>query len=312
MLSKQSRFATFFYYVEICSMEQKIINRIREIFKNRFLKELVITGKQYVGGGCISSTLKLDTDQGEFFLKWNSNCPDDLFIREAECLRELASANQSELIIPKVVLEKETDDLPGFLLLEYLPSGHSSMEDKKLGVGLAKLHRKTNDFFGFHHNNYCGSTLQNNSWNKSWIDFFGQMRILYLVGEISRIRGLSVNEKETYYKLVDRLPVLIDDQSKASLIHGDLWSGNYLYTAKGPALIDPASYYADREMELSIMTMFGGFSRTTWDAYQHEYPLNPGWEDRIQLYQIYHILNHYYLFGGGYGSQALRIAKRFL
>lgn len=293
-------------------MEQKIRNYIIEAFQSRFSKELIIHDKQAVGGGCISHSLKLNTNQGEFFLKWNPDTPDDLFVREAECLKELGDAEQSELLIPKVILEKEADHIPGFLLLEFLPSGHSENEAEKLGIGLARLHRKTNHSFGFHHDNYCGATPQRNNWSKSWIEFFGQQRILNLVREISLVRGLSSNEEDTYYSLVDRLPDLIEDRPEASLIHGDLWSGNYLYTSNGPALIDPASYYADREMELSIMTMFGGFSRTTWDAYQHEYPLNPGWEERVQLYQIYHILNHYYLFGGGYGNQALSIAKRYL
>jgi len=293
-------------------MEQKILNRIQQAFQSRFSKELIITNKQSVGGGCISPSLKLDTNQGEFFLKWNPSTPDDLFVREAECLKELANAEQSELAIPRVILAKEADGIPGFLLLEYLPTGHTNTEAEQLGIGLAKLHRKTAKSFGFYHNNYCGATPQMNNWSSSWIDFFGQQRILYLVGEIGRVRVLSSEEKDTYYKLVDRLPDWIDDQPEASLIHGDLWSGNYLYTSKGPALIDPASYYADREMELSIMTMFGGFSRTTWDAYQNEYPLKSGWQERVQLYQIYHILNHYFLFGGSYGSQALSIAKRYI
>lgn len=293
-------------------MEQKLISRITEEFREKFSKDLIIANKQSVGGGCISNSIKLSTNQGEFFLKWNNSCPDDLFVREAESLKELALAEQQDLLIPKVILEKAADDLPGYLLLEYLPSGHSSGEDQKLGVGLAKLHRKTSASFGFHHDNYCGSTSQNNVWNTSWIEFFGQQRILYLVEEIGKTRSLSSAEKDTYFKLVDRLPDLIPDQPEASLIHGDLWSGNYLYTAKGPALIDPASYYAHREMELSIMTMFGGFSRASWSAYQNDYPLEPGWEDRVQLYQIYHILNHYYLFGGSYGSQALRIAKNYV
>ena len=293
-------------------MEQQIISSIIRAYKEKFSADLVIVSKQHLGGGCISHSLKLNTNQGDFFLKWNSNCPDDLFIREAECLRELVLVEESGLLIPKVLLEKKVDEIPGYLLLEYLQEGHAHAENEKLGIGLARLHRKTNAAFGFHHNNYCGASLQNNSWNNSWIDFFGQQRIIYLVNEIDRTRSLPVSEKDSYYNLVDRLPNLIPDQPNASLIHGDLWSGNYLFTNDGPALIDPASYYADREMELSIMTMFGGFSEHTWRAYQNEFPLNQGWEERVQLYQLYHILNHYYLFGGSYGSQALRLAKRYL
>jgi fructosamine-3-kinase len=293
-------------------MEQQIINDIIQGYQSKFSDELVITNKQAVGGGCISHSLKLETNRGPFFLKWNGSTPNDLFLREAESLNELGEAEQSDLIIPKVILATETSDLLGYLLLEFLPTGHATAEDEKLGIGLARLHRKTNNAFGFHHNNYCGSTEQDNRWNSDWIDFFGQQRLAYLLEKISRTRSLSSTEKETYQKLVNRLPELIPAKPKASLIHGDLWSGNYLYTANGPALIDPAAYYADREMELSMMTLFGGFTQTTWRAYQHEFPLQAGWEERIQLYQLYHVLNHYFLFGGSYRNQALRIAQRYL
>ncbi len=293
-------------------MEQKIISQIIEEFQNKFEKELIIKNRQAVSGGCISNALLLETNRGDFFLKWNSSTPDNLFVREAEALQELGTAELSGLIIPKPILAKESDQLPGYLLMDFLPAGHTSSQDEKLGTGLAQLHRKTNKSFGFYHDNYCGATEQDNRWNKSWIDFFGQQRMMYLVDKIERTRSLSSTEKNTYTKLVERLPELIPSDSEASLIHGDLWSGNYLYTEKGPALIDPASYYADREMEFSIMTMFGGFSHATWASYQNEYPLNPGWEERVQLYQIYHILNHYYLFGGSYGRQALRITKQYM
>ncbi len=293
-------------------MEQQIISDIIKKYQSEFSQELVITNKQSVGGGCISHSLKLETNCGTFFLKWNNSVPDDLFVREAESLKELGAAEQPDLIIPKVILANEPSYLPGYLLLHFLPSGHTAAEDERLGIGLARLHRKTKDTFGFYHNNYCGSTEQDNRWNPDWIDFFGQQRILFLVEKISQTRSLTSTEKDTYLKLVDRLPNLIPAKPEASLIHGDLWSGNYLYTAHGPALIDPAACYADREMELSMMTLFGGFSPTTWRAYQNEFPLQAGWEERVQLYQIYHVLNHYFLFGGSYRNQALRMAQRYL
>ena len=293
-------------------MEEQLLSQISRDYADKFGAELQINGKSAVGGGCISHSLKLETNQGSYFLKWNSSTPDDLFIREAESLQELASADQSELTIPKVVLASEANELPGYLLLENLEEGHTAEEDERLGIGLARLHQKTAAAFGFQQANYCGATLQNNRWNSDWIEFFGHQRILFLIEKIEQVRSLSAAEKSTYLKLVERLPLLIPSDSKPALIHGDLWSGNYLYTTHGPALIDPAAYYADREMELSMMTMFGGFSTTTWKAYQNEYPLAPGWEERVQLYQLYHILNHYYLFGGSYGNQALRVAQRYL
>lgn len=116
----------------------------------------------------------------------------------------------------------------------------------------------------------------------------------------------------TYEQLIDRLPNLIGHQPKPALNHGDLWSGNYMYAADGPALIDPASYYADREFDLAMMRMFGGFSSIVWSAYHEVYPLPKEWEERSDLYMLYHVLNHYYLFGGHYGQQALGIAKKYI
>lgn len=312
MLLSEAGLLLFFIMLKFDGMEQQIISDIIKKYQSEFSEELVISNRQSVGGGCISHSVKLETNHGLFFLKWNANTPDDLFVREAESLRELGEAEQPDLIIPQVILANEASEDPGYLLLEFLTPGHTPAEDERLGIGLAHLHRKTNDAFGFHHNNYCGSTEQDNRWNSDWIDFFGQQRILFLLEKISQTRSLSSTEKNTYNKLVERLPNLIPSHPEASLIHGDLWSGNYLYTAQGPALIDPASYFADREMELSMMSMFGGFSPASWRAYQNEFPLQAGWEERIQLYQIYHVLNHYFLFGGSYGNQALRIAQRYL
>ncbi len=120
-----------------------------------------------------------------------------------------------------------------------------------------------------------------------------------------------MNERKVYDQLLDKLPDRIGHLPKPSLNHGDLWSGNYLYSSNGPALIDPASYYADREFDLALMGMFGGFSPTVWDAYQETYPLPSAWKERHTLYQLYHYLNHYHLFGGHYGQQALQIAKKY-
>ena len=122
---------------------------------------------------------------------------------------------------------------------------------------------------------------------------------------------MTANELKIYEKLVDKMPDLLAHSTIPSLIHGDLWSGNYIHSMNGPALIDPACYYADREMELGMMQLFGGFSRTVWEAYQEEFPLPGHWQERIPLYQLFHVLNHYLLFGGSYGSQALSIAKKY-
>jgi fructosamine-3-kinase len=127
-----------------------------------------------------------------------------------------------------------------------------------------------------------------------------------------RDRPLPDSEVKIYEKLLQRIPDLLPQDSQPGLIHGDLWSGNYMITKDGPALIDPASCYAEREMEFGIVTMFGGFANRFFSAYNEVYPLSPDWRERNNLYQLYHVLNHYYLFGGGYRQQALRIAGMYL
>jgi Fructosamine-3-kinase len=265
-----------------------------------------------VGGGCINNALKLCTSVGDFFLKWNATAPPDMFEKEAAGLTEMRMANSS-LVIPEVIFCSASDESPGLIIMEFLHPPQSTREfDEQLGRGLAQLHRKSTASFGFHHSNYCGTTVQENTWTKSWIDFYGRNRIDRLVEQLKGKGRLSADEAKIYEKLIDRLPLLLPYETVPSLIHGDLWSGNYMYALNGPALIDPACYYADREMELGMMKLFGGFSTRVWAAYQEEWPLPDGWEDRSHLYQLYHVLNHYLLFGGSYGWQALEIAKSYL
>ena len=265
-----------------------------------------------LGGGCINHASKIETNVGSFFLKWNASCENDIFLREAESLRELKNAVDNFLIVPEVFAAKRVDATPGFLVLEFLPSSYSHGNDEDLGRGLAIMHKFVNASFGFYQNNYCGATLQNNSWKKNWTEFFIENRLSFLLGLIERERPLPVSEMYVYEKLLKRIPDLLPEKSVPVIIHGDLWSGNYMRTGNGFALIDPAAYYADREMEFSIMTMFGGFSSRFYDVYNEENPLPSDWKQRNLLYQLYHVLNHYYLFGGGYQSQALSIAKRYL
>lgn len=294
-------------------LSQDIIHWCIEKLAGIYGSSLRLTGSAPVGGGCINHAVKIQTSAGDFFLKWNAGGPSDLFLKEAEGLTEMGSAVNQFLVIPKVLLSKSLDDLPGLILMEYLqPAISTAGFDEKLGRGIAQIHRKQAPQFGFHHSNYCGTTLQDNNWNSSWPDFFAQQRIWRLVEQLKSRRGLSASELKVYEKLVNKMHSLIGHDTVPSLIHGDLWSGNYLFTANGPALIDPACYYADREMELGMMDLFGGFSSRVWNAYQEEWPLPPGWQQRLKLYQLYHVLNHYLLFGGSYGQQALGIAGKYL
>jgi fructosamine-3-kinase len=272
---------------------------------------LRVSGVHPVAGGCIGTAVRAATTSGDFFAKWSDRVPDELFLREADGLRALRAAG-TELAIPDVVFASAPEpERPALILMEYLQTDKGAADDEALGHGLATLHRRCRDDFGFDVPSYCGTTRQDNTRSASWPDFYARMRVLPLLRSLERERGVSVSEVRVFERVVERLPSLLAPEPAASLIHGDLWSGNVMATPAGPALVDPACAYADREMEFGITTLFGGFSQRFFAAYQEAWPLAPGWRDRNPLYQLYHLLNHALLFGGGYGSQALAIARRF-
>jgi len=293
-------------------MSEAVFCEVESKLSEKFQKKVTVKSSLILGGGCINHASKLETSEGPFFLKWNDHCPQDMFVREAEALTDLRLAADKKIIIPEVICYKDRYLTPGFIVLQFLEEGRSGDDDEKLGKGLAEVHTYHGSFFGYKNDNYCGDTPQQNTPSNNWQEFFRDQRLGNLLKLIEKRRGLSVSDKTTYEKLLERISLLVPPDSASVLIHGDLWSGNYLFTRQGPSLIDPAAYYADREMEFAIITMFGGFSSRFLDAYNHYLPLAPDWRDRNKLYQLYHILNHYYLFGGGYGSQALHIAQSYL
>ncbi len=294
------------------SENNTVYKEVEKALTEKFGEAVVIDNSESLGGGCINHASRIKTNVGTFFMKWNARCAFDIFLREAESLQELKKAAGNELNIPEVYVAKNVDSTPGFLVQEYLPPCYSAAgDDEKLGRGLAVIHQYTNEKFGFFHDNYCGETIQTNDWKTNWTEFFRDNRLGFLLELIQKERSLSASDMKVYDKLLQKITELLPERSVPVLIHGDLWSGNYMITTHGPALIDPASYFADREMEMGIMTMFGGFSSRFYDAYNDVYPLSTDWRERNQLYQLYHVLNHYYLFGGGYQNQAFRIARYY-
>jgi fructosamine-3-kinase len=266
-----------------------------------------------VGGGCIHETARLTTSAGEFFAKWNARAARDLFLREAEGLEALRAAG-SEIVIPKVVaVSPPSGGDPAFLILEHLPpvAPGNARDDERLGRGLAQIHRRSAARFGFPSASYCGDTRQDNSESDSWPEFYRERRLRPLLAALEGAERLAAGDRRLYERVIERLPQLLPGESPPALIHGDLWSGNVLATARGAALVDPACAHADREMEFGITTLFGGLSSRAWAAYQEAWHLPEGWRERNPLYQLYHLLNHALLFGGHYSEQARAAARRY-
>jgi fructosamine-3-kinase len=272
-----------------------------------------------VPGGSINQAYRVETSRGSFFCKWNPGAPPDMFARERDGLEALAGAGSS-LAIPRVAALAPAGAEP-LLVLEWLeplpaPAGKSGGRGgsrwEALGRGLAELHRRGADRFGFAADNYCGLTPQENAWTDDWPAFWGDRRIGALAGRLERSGAFGRRETAVFRRLRERLPELLPHGPVPALIHGDLWSGNALLCDRGPALVDPAAYFGDREAEWAMMLLFGGFPDAVLAAYQECWPLPPGWRERLPLYQLYHVLNHALLFGGGYGSQAVGVASRYL
>lgn len=262
-----------------------------------------------VGGGSINQTFRVASNAGEFFVKTNSADGLDMFIAEAEGLTELSQARA--LRIPGAIVWGQAAG-QAYLAMEYLEPGHTGSA-VAFGEALAGMHRITTDRFGWWRDNTIGSTVQINTQEDSWLDFWRDHRLGFQL-DLAVRNGAGKRLLDSGEELRERLPVLLQGHHvEASLLHGDLWSGNYFYTSGGqPAIFDPAVYYGDREADIAMTELFGGFGRDFYAAYRNAWPLDDGYSARKTLYNLYHVLNHFNLFGGGYSSQAGNMIDQLL
>ncbi len=260
-----------------------------------------------VAGGCINQGAILRTNGGpSFFLKQNAAAPEAMFRREADGLRALVVEGGPRLPAPLLAG-------PNFLLLEDLrPAAPAPGYWETFGRQLARLHNHTADTFGFQHDNFLGTTLQPNPPTVDGFEFFAVHRLEYQA-RLAHSRGrLAAGDLERVLKLARSLRDWIPEQP-ASLIHGDLWSGNALTGPAGePAIIDPAAHYGWAEAELGMTDLFGGFPDRFYAAYLEARPLEAGWRERLPIYNLYHLLNHLNLFGESYLGQVQAILMRYV
>jgi fructosamine-3-kinase len=277
----------------------------------------VLRSLEPVAGGSINrayrAVLANAAGPRTLFCKWNASAPADFFAREAEGLEALRAVG-SPLVIPRVlaVWPPPGRPGPGLLALEWLePAAPGTGDWEAFGRALAALHAAPWPAFGWERDNYCGLTPQPGGWSRDWAAFYAERRIAPLVDRLAAQGALAAADRAVFARLIARLPALLAHAPAPSLIHGDLWPGNFLASSRGPALVDPAAHCADAEAEWGMMSLFGGFPDRVRAAYEEARPLPAGWRERQPLYRLYHVLNHAALFGGGYLAQALAIARRF-
>jgi fructosamine-3-kinase len=263
-----------------------------------------------IGGGCINSAYQLSDGERSYFVKLNGGEHLAMFEAEAAGLTELAAAGGPR--VPRPLCTGMADGA-AFIVMEWIDLGRQrTASAAEAGRQLARMHRCTRERFGWERDNTIGSTPQPNTQNADWVAFWRDQRLGFQLALAAR-HGHGGALQERGARLLEILPVLLDHQPEASLLHGDLWGGNIGYDADGtPVIFDPAVYFGDREADLAMTELFGGFGADFYAAYREAWPLPPGYATRKLLYNLYHILNHLNLFGRGYLSQAQGMIERLL
>jgi len=251
-----------------------------------------------VPGGDICRAIRIDLlDMRAVFVKYRDHAPAGLFASEAEGLRWLSAPGA--LRVPRVLAVGDA-----WLALEWIDRGTADADaDEALGRGLARIHRAGADAFGAPWQGFIGTVAVPNHPRPDWPTFLAECRLIPL----ARAAGLDADCRQLLEAVLARLPALVGPPEPPARLHGDLWAGNRMTDAAGqPVLVDPACYGGHREVDLAMMLMFGGFSERVFAAYHEEYPLQPGWRERVPLNQLIPLLVHAALFGGGYVASVRR------
>ena len=262
--------------------------------------------QQAVGGGCINTATVLQDGTRRYFVKLNDAARVAMFEAEAEGLTEIAGTQSVR--VPQPICASRANGSAD-LVLEHLDlEGADARSLEQLGRELALMHRTTHKHFGWQRNNTIGMTPQVNTPSNDWIEFWRQQRLGFQIKLAGDRHLLNKGER----LMADLENFFRDYHPAPSLLHGDLWGGNVAACGGRPVIFDPAVYYGDREADIAMPELFAGFSARFYQAYNEVWPLDPGYKTRKTLYNLYHILNHFNLFGGGYGAQAERMLDSLL
>jgi protein-ribulosamine 3-kinase len=273
--------------------------------------ETSIDNADAIGGGSVNHVYCLNTTTAKYILKQNNkHAFPGIFKAEAEGLDIIRTTNS--IHVPKVILPGDFED-DSFLVLEWIETKRPNAKSSALlGEKLAQLHRNTSANFGAAADNYMGSLKQSNRSCQTWAAFFIEERLRPMVLIAINKNLINNIDIQNFEKLYQRLPGLFEEE-RPSLIHGDLWSGNYLVSVEDePYLIDPAVSYGHREFDIAMTTLFGGFSNEFYEAYNYHFPLERGWQQRLDLWNLYPLLVHLNLFGLGYLGQVRDCLTQFI
>jgi len=291
-------------------LQKEFIEKLSAQLSTNLQNSIVIEQVQQVYGGDINETFVLHTSLGNYFLKVNSHAQQDMFEKEFNGLQTLQKANA--IHIPQPILY-DAFDSSIFLIMECIEKGKPAVNFwQQFAAGLAGVHGQTQAQFGFKETNYIGSLLQPNMLTDTWHEFFATQRIMPLINQAYNQNKCTKEDVSKAEKLCSRFLELFPEELPA-LLHGDLWSGNFMVNDKGePVIYDPAVYYGCREMDIAMTLLFGGFNKSFYNYYNEIFPLQKGWEQRVALCQLYFLLVHLILFGGHYYYSVMNIIKSFL
>ena len=283
--------------------------QLSEQISQHTLQAFTIRQHTAVGGGCINQAYKLSDGQNHYFVKLNDLKHGDMFEAEAQALAEMAGSQTVR--VPQPVCYGETDSQT-YLIMEHLEMTGRA-DPVKFGQQLAAMHRNCSETFGWFRNNTIGSSPQFNQQTDNWISFWREQRLIPQL-KLAQQNGYGRSLDPVADRLLADFPKLFNDyQPQASMLHGDLWGGNASALADAtPVIFDPAFYYGDRETDIAMTHLFGGFDSHFYAAYNEAWPLDDGFAARKTLYNLYHILNHLNLFGSGYLGQAVSMAEQVL
>ena len=284
-------------------MSQDIIYEISKHLGTEILEVISVTG------GDINEAYRISTETDAYFLKYNRSAHHKGIISsEVDGLQALADKH---VRVPELLHHFSTEDFSG-IMLEWIEVSNrqTSLEGQKdLAIQLSIMHSITNDSFGYNENNYIGSITQSNAWYSNFTDYYLESRLIpqYTLARAKGFLSGTKDVEKTFMKMCQTIP-----EEKATLLHGDLWSGNYMIDHMDKAyLIDPSASYGHREMDIAMMHLFGGPSEMTMNIYNEILPLRPNWRDRMDVFQLYYLLVHLNIFGSSYESQVLSIINKY-